>query len=75
MGRHGNFRQVTPGALDDALDAFTIEDTALRNDLIGAYRKGKCYSDIPETLQTLKQRGLRLAIPCNGSHRPCWKGP
>jgi len=67
MGRHRDFWQVTRDALDYALDAFAISDRALREDLLGAYMKLDCYPDVPETLHTLKGRGLKLAILSNGS--------
>jgi 2-haloacid dehalogenase len=69
MGQHEDFWQVTQEALDYALDAFSIGDENLRNDLIGAYLQLDCYSDVPDTLRTLKKEGVKLAILSNGSPR------
>ena len=67
MRQHKDFWQVTQDALDYALDAFGIRDRELREELIGAYMKLDCYSDVPETLRILKEKGLKLAILSNGS--------
>lgn len=67
MGRHEDFRQVTGDALDFALDTFGIDDGKLRDDLTSAYMNLGCYADVPETLRSLKGKGLRLAVLSNGS--------
>lgn len=67
MRRHEDFRRVTGEALDFALDTFGIDDSKLREDLIGAYMNLDCYPDVPETLRRLRDRGLRLAVLSNGS--------
>jgi 2-haloacid dehalogenase len=67
MRQHKDFWQVTQDALDYALDACGIAHRDLRNDLIDAYLHLEPYSDVPETLRTLKSHGLRPAILSNGS--------
>ena len=67
MGRHTDFWQVTGDALDYALDAFDIGDTALRDKLMDAYLTLTPYPEVQDTLHALKHRGLKLAILSNGA--------
>lgn len=67
MGRHADFWQVTQDALDYALDAHAVSDTALRQDLLAAYRTLDAYPEVPATLARLKAAGMRTAILSNGS--------
>ena len=67
MGHHADFWRVTADALDFALGSFGVSDSALRNDLLDAYLRLDCYSEVPSVLKTLKGLGLPLAILSNGS--------
>ncbi|MGI9303063.1 MAG: haloacid dehalogenase type II [Gammaproteobacteria bacterium] len=67
MGAHTDFWRVTQDALDYALDAFDVDDASLRKDLVDAYLKLDCYPEVSETLQRLKDAGLKTAILSNGS--------
>jgi len=67
MGRHADFWQVTGDALDFAFDMHGISDPDLHKDLMAAYLDLDCYAEVHETLATLKDRGLRLAILSNGT--------
>lgn len=67
MKKHADFWQVTQDALDYALDVFNIADHQLRNDLIDAYLRLKCYPEVPDALAKLKDSGRQLAILSNGS--------
>ena len=67
MGHHKDFWQVTQDALDYACDTFDVTDDDLRQDLMNAYLQLDCYPEVPKTLNTLKQQGLRTAILSNGS--------
>ena len=67
MKKHVDFWQVTQDGLDYALDVFNITDRHLRNDLIDAYLKLKCYPEVPDTLAKLKDSGRQIAILSNGS--------
>jgi len=67
MGRYVDFWQVTGDALDYALDAYDVSDSALREDLMQAYLRLDAYPEVPEVLTLLKDRGLKTAILSNGS--------
>ena len=66
MGRYVGFWQVTGDALDYSMAALGIEDDALRARLMEAYRTLDAYSEVPETLATLRAHGLKTAILSNG---------
>jgi 2-haloacid dehalogenase len=67
MDRYVPFWQVTGEALDYALDANGVSDSALRDDLLNAYLELECYSEVPEVLTRLKENGMRTALLSNGS--------
>jgi 2-haloacid dehalogenase len=69
MGRHADFWEVTREALDFACDTFGVADTELVNDLLNAYLHLDCYPEVPDTLQRLRQHGMKLAVLSNGSPR------
>lgn len=66
MGRYEGFWQVTGDALDFSMGELGIEDAALRAALMDAYRTLDAYPEVPETLATLRARGLKTAILSNG---------
>lgn len=67
MGKHVDFWRLTGDALDFALEAHGIDDAALRDDLMSAYMGLDAYPEVSDTLQRLKQAGLKTAILSNGS--------
>jgi len=67
MGQHTDFWHVTGDALDYALAAFDIGDSALRDSLMDAYLTLSPYPEVHDVLTELKHRGLRLAILSNGA--------
>jgi len=67
MGRHADFWQVTQDALDYAFATYAIDDSTLHKDLMEAYLRLDCYPEVPETLDRLKQSGLKIAILSNGT--------
>jgi 2-haloacid dehalogenase len=67
MGHHADFWQVTQDALDYAFDMHSVKDADLREDLIEAYLKLDCYSEVPAALTELKDRGFEIAILSNGT--------
>lgn len=67
MGKYVDFWRLTGDALDFALEAHGIDDTALRDDLMSAYMGLDAYPEVRDTLQRLKQAGLKTAILSNGS--------
>ena len=66
MGRHADFWQVTADALDFSLASVGLDDTALRDDLLGLYRTLAPYPEVMATLQRIREAGLRTAILSNG---------
>jgi 2-haloacid dehalogenase len=66
-GRHADFWQVTGDALDFALATMQIEDPALRARLMNLYLHLGAYPEVPDTLQRLRQAGMKLAILSNGT--------
>jgi len=67
MRRHVDFWQVTGESLDYALQALGLHDPALRKRLMDLYLQLDAYPDARETLQALREQGLRLAVLSNGS--------
>jgi 2-haloacid dehalogenase len=67
MDRYVPFWQVTGDALDYALDAHRVSDTALRDDLLNAYLELDCYPEVPDVLARLKDGGMGTALLSNGS--------
>jgi len=67
MGRHGDFWEVTGDALDYALEQQGVDDAELREKLMQAYLKLSPYPEVPATLATLREHGLKRAILSNGS--------
>lgn len=66
-GHHADFWQVTGDALDFALNTLKIEQPGLRERLMNLYLSIAAYPEVPATLQTLKDAGLKTAILSNGS--------
>ena len=66
-GHHAEFWQVTGDALDFALATLKIERPGLRQRLMDLYLELGTYPEVPAMLNTLKARGIKLAILSNGS--------
>ncbi|HET6436588.1 MAG TPA: haloacid dehalogenase type II [Anaeromyxobacter sp.] len=67
QGRHADFSIVTTDALDHALEAFGVDDRALRARLLALHERLEAYPDARETLERLRQRGRATAILSNGT--------
>lgn len=67
MRRHADFWQVTGDALDFALAETGLSDPALRQRLMDLYLRLNAYPEVKDTLEQLKQRGVRRAILSNGA--------
>src|SRR5438128_3648338 len=67
QGRHADFWQVTGDALDFALETLGAEKPGLRDRLMRLYLTLDAFPEVPDTLQRLKQAGLKTAILSNGS--------
>jgi len=66
-GRHADFWQVTGDALDFAMVTLRVNDPALRARLMNLYLVLSAYPEVPDTLQRLKEAGMKLAILSNGT--------
>ncbi len=67
MGAHADFWQVTQDALDWALEVRGLAgDTALRDRLLGLYRRLAAFPEASAMLAALKARGRAAAILSNG---------
>ncbi len=64
--RYEPFWTLTERALDFALASCPGVDTAVREDLLRAYRVLDSYPEVPETLRRLRRAGARTAILSNG---------
>ena len=62
-----DFWNITERALGHAMQAHGVEDTALRADLLSAYRELGAYPDAAPALAALRGAGLGTAILSNGS--------
>ncbi len=67
MGRHADFWQVTGDALDFAMTSLGIDDSTLRERLMGLYLRLAAYPEVKPMLARLKTSGMKLAILSNGS--------
>ncbi len=67
QNRYVDFAEVTAAALDYALRALEIDDTALRTRLLDLYGSLATFPEVPAVLRTLRTRGYRTAILSNGS--------
>ena len=64
---HADFWQVTGDALDFTLETLAISDPAVRERLMGLYRKLDHFPEVPDTLRHLKAAGFTTAILSNGT--------
>jgi 2-haloacid dehalogenase len=67
MGTHADFWHVTGDALDYSLEALTIDDAGLRDELMTLYLKLDAYPEVMETLKAVRAKSKRTAILSNGS--------
>ena len=66
MGRHKDFWQITEDSLDKSMKAFKIE-LSMRDELLDLYKVLSPFKEVQETLKTLKEKKLKLAILSNGT--------
>ena len=66
MKRHKDFWQITEDSLDKSMKAFNI-DPSMKNELLNLYKILSTFKEVPETLKTLKENNLKLAILSNGT--------
>jgi 2-haloacid dehalogenase len=67
MGKYRDFGEVTANALDYALEAHSVSDATLREDLLQAYLSLDSYPEVHSVLGELKEREIVTAILSNGS--------
>ena len=67
IGRYASFWSLTEQALDFALARHPKVDRALRETLLDAYRDLDPYPEVPATLRSLREAGIRTAIFSNGN--------
>lgn len=65
--RHCDFWQVTQDGLDWALEAAGITAPETRERLLALYWELSAYTEVPDTLATLRARGIGAGILSNGS--------
>ena len=61
MGRHKDFWQITEDSLDKSMKASKIE-FSMRDELLDLYKVLSPFKEVQETLKTLKEKKLKLAI-------------
>jgi 2-haloacid dehalogenase len=64
---HADFWQVTGDALDFTLETLAISNPAVRERLMGLYRKLDHFPEVPDMLRSLKAAGFTTAILSNGT--------
>jgi 2-haloacid dehalogenase len=68
MGRYEDFAQVTEAGLRYACAALALPyDDRKRDRLMAAYLRLATFPEVPETLRTLRGRGIGLAVLSNGA--------
>jgi 2-haloacid dehalogenase len=67
QGRHADFLTVTADALDHAMEAFGLEDPALRTRLMALYERVDAYPDARDALERVRRGGRATAILSNGT--------
>ena len=66
MGRHKDFWQITEDSLDKSMKAFKIKFN-MRDELLDLYKVLSPFKEVQETLKSLKEKKLKLAILSNGT--------
>ncbi len=66
MKKHKDFWQVTEDSLDKSMKAFDI-DPSMKNELLNLYKVLSPFKEVPQTLNTLREKNFKLAILSNGT--------
>ena len=66
MKRHKDFWQITEDSLDKSIKAFNI-NPSMKNELLNLYKVLSPFKEVQKTLNTLKEKNLKLAILSNGT--------
>ena len=66
MNRHKDFWQITEDSLGKSMKAFNI-NPSMRDELLNLYKVLSPFKEVPEVLETLKEKKFKLAILSNGT--------
>ena len=66
MNRHKDFWKITEDSLDKSIKVYKI-DNSLRDELLDLYKVLKPFSEVGQTLKTLRKSSYKLAILSNGT--------
>ena len=66
MKLHKDFWQVTEDSLDKSMKAYEI-DSSMRNELLNLYKILSPFKEVPEVLNSLKDKNFKLAVLSNGT--------
>ena len=66
MRRHKDFWKITEDSLDKSMKKYEI-NSSMRSELLDLYKILSTYEEVPEVLQSLKEKKLKLAILSNGT--------
>ena len=66
MKRHKDFWQITEDSLDKSMAAYDI-NPKMRDQLLNLYKVLSTFHEVPETLNSLKEKNFKLAILSNGT--------
>lgn len=68
MNQYESYEKICKDTLDFACEVYGIKDETIKDKLLD-HTKIDCYPDVKETLETLKQSGVKTVILSNGSPR------
>ena len=66
MNRHKDFWQITEDSLDKSMKVSNIKPS-MRDELLNLYKTLDPYKEVPEVLENLKKKKIKLAILSNGT--------
>ena len=66
MKRHKDFWQITEDSLDKSMKVYKIE-SSMRNELLSLYKVLSPFKEVPEVLNSLKKKDLKISILSNGT--------
>ena len=66
MRRHKDFWQITEDSLDKSMKVYKIE-SSMRNELLSLYKVLSPFKEVPEVLNSLKKKDLKISILSNGT--------
>ena len=66
MNRHKDFWKITEDSLNKSMNVYKI-NFEMKNELLNLYKILSTFSEVPETLKSLKKKNFKLAILSNGT--------